>query len=223
LVADITKKPNCEYIFVDKLGLDNFFRYFHDLSADKWYKSHCIFPKDFKKVLRKCEGLKILNITRNPQDALASRFYFAYKHNPKRGAESDILEEIKDWGDSAPKLEKDIILRSIKERGAVFRWYNELMAFREEVNTRRVITLDYDKLISGDEEEINRLLNFCGSSQSIDSIKNWFPATFEKSQKYEIESSNRSGEALFFRKGADSNGSDLFDENIMEELQKSVN
>lgn len=223
LVADITKKPNCEYIFVDKLGLDNFFRYFHDLSADKWYKSHSIFPKDFKKVLRKCDGLKILNITRNPQNALASRFYFAYKHNPNRGADSDILEEIKEWGASAPKLEKDIILRSIKERGAVYRWYNELMAFREEVNTERIITVDYDKLISGNEEEIKRLLNFCGSSQTVDSIKNWFPATFEKSQNYEIENSNRSGEALFFRKGANSNGSELFDEKIMEELQKSVN
>jgi hypothetical protein len=120
-------------------------------------------------------------------------------------------------------LEKDIILRSVKERGAVHRWYNELMVFTEEVNNQRVITLNYDKLISGDEEEINRLLNFCGSSQSVDSIKNWFPATFEKSQKYEIETSNRSGDALFFRKGADSNGSDLFDENIMEELEKSVN
>tara|TARA_B100001093_G_scaffold197398_1_gene189769 strand:+ start:79898 stop:81784 length:1887 start_codon:yes stop_codon:yes gene_type:complete len=223
LVADITKKPNCEYIFVDKLGLDNFFRYFHDLSADKWYKSHSILPQDFNNVLSKCEGLKILNITRNTQDALASRFYYSYKHSPNRGSDSDILREIKEWGDSAPMLEKDIILRSVKERGAVHRWYNELMVFTEEVNNQRVITLNYDKLISGDEEEINRLLNFCGSSQSVDSIKNWFPATFEKSQKYEIETSNRSGDALFFRKGADSNGSDLFDENIMEELEKSVN
>ena len=224
LVADITGKPNSDYIFVDKLGLDNFFKYFHDLSADKWYKSHSILPQDFNKVLKKCDGLKILNIIRKPQDAMASRFYFAYKHSPDRGSDSDILREIEKWGDEGRELsEKDIILRSIEEKGAVHRWYEELIAFKKEVNNERVITLDYDKLIFGDEEEIRRLLAFCGSSIDVDLIKNWFPASFEKSQNDEIQSTNRSGDSLFFRKGANSNGSELFDENIMKQLEKSVN
>ena len=224
LVADITGKPNSDYIFVDKLGLDNFFRYFHDLSANKWCKSHSILPKEFNKVLRKCDGLKILNIIRKPEDAMASRFYYSYKNCPDRGSDSDILREIEKWGDEGRELsEKDIILRSIEEKGAVHRWYKELMAFREEVNNERVITLDYDKLVFGDEEEIRRLLRFCASSIDVDLIKNWFPVSFERSQSDEIQSTNRSGDSLFFRKGANSNGSDLFDENIMEELKKSVN
>ena len=74
------RKTKPDYIFVDKFGVDNFFRYFHDLSADKWYKSHSILPQDFNKVLSKCDGLKILNIIRKPEDAMASRFYYSYKN-----------------------------------------------------------------------------------------------------------------------------------------------
>lgn len=223
LVADITGKPSYDYIFVDKLGLDNFFRYFHDLSADKWYKSHSILPQDFNKVLSKCDGLKILNIIRKPEDAMASRFYYSYKNCPDRGSDSDLLREIEKWGEGGRELsEKDIILRSIKEKGAVHRWYKELIAFRKEVNNERVITLDYNKLVFGDEPEIKRLLDFCGSSISVDAIKQWFPSHFEFRQTNEIQTTNMSGDSLFFRKGVNSNGSELFDEKIMEELEKSV-
>lgn len=223
LVAEITKKPNAEYIYADEFGLDNFFKYFHDLSDEKWYKSHSILPDDFESVLEQCDGLKILNIIRKTEDAMASRFYFSYKHSPNKGYDSDILQEIKRWGDDAPKLEKDIILRSIEEKGSVYNWYIKLMAFRKKINNQRVITLDYNKLISGQEEEIQGLLDFCGSSQSVDSIQEWFPAHFEFRQNNEIKNTSMSGDSLFFRKGANSNGSELFDENIMEQLQKSVN
>ena len=147
------------------------------------------------------------------------------RNNLKRkNQRNDFYEALNSYLNFCLELsEKDIILRSIEEKGAVKRWYEELMAFREEVNNERVITLNYDKLVFGDEEEIRRLLGFCGSSIDVDLIKNWFAASFEKSQSDEIRSTNRSGDSLFFRKGANSNGSELFDEKIMEELEKSVN
>ena len=155
---------------------------------------------------------------------MASRFYYSYKNCPDRGSDSDLLREIEKWGDEGRGLsERDIIMRSIEEKGAVHRWYKELIAFRKEVNNERVITLDYNKLVFGDEPEIKRLLDFCGSSISVDAIKQWFPSHFEFRQTNEIQTTNMSGDSLFFRKGANSNGSELFDEKIMEELEKSVN
>jgi hypothetical protein len=170
---------------------------FINLTEDGVYKSHQIKPELYKTMLDLVPSLKIINIIRNSDDALYSRFKYVKYHRPCEYVRSLIGDEFFSEND-----EQSINLL-VKEDTILSSWTKELRDFSVELNNPYVLTLHYEKLVNRDKSEFDRLFKFLEVSPSLHFLEYFIVKhSFENYQKIEKNRHNqRKGSELFYRSG----------------------
>jgi hypothetical protein len=161
------------------------------------FKSHEIMPDKYEELHSLVPDLKIINIIRNEEDALYSRFKYAKYHKP-----CDYIRSI--IGDDF-FLENDehSINLLIKEDTILSSWTKELRDFSIEYNNSFILTLHYEKLVNHDKSEFDRLFKFLEVSPSLHFLEYFISKhSFENYQKNEKNKHiQRKDSELFYRSG----------------------
>lgn len=172
-----------------------------------WFKSHLLLPEGCISLSRVNSRLRAINILRNKEDALLSRFYYAVYHSPFKGAETDASKVLMDRG-----LDDDIdkIRFLTNETNILKNWSKDIDRFNIEINSPQILTLIYEKLRNWDDAEFARLFCFLGGYESKKELQKRFG--FEKMAQKErgIDEKSR-----FVRKAEVGSGKEIFTEEIM--------
>jgi hypothetical protein len=183
---DIINKDDGEQEITEKLI---------QLSGEPYLKSHEIFPEYFERLTHTVPNLNIINIVRNKQDALYSRFIFAKYHRPCQ----TIKETIGDIFFMAPD---DVSLEMLlHEKKILQTWYDHFDRFNVEINTPKILTLKYESLVSGDLDYFESFLKFLGRKPSREYLE-YFIAQHSFQRYRQIEKgkfTDRDDKHLFHR------------------------
>lgn len=171
-------------------------------SGNLYIKSHLITPDLGLSLLKINQNLKIINVLRDEKDAILSRYHYAVNHLK----ESDALNAL-DGRERGFTAEEGI--NFLKERTDIIKkWKQDFENFNIEINSSKFLTLNYEKLNSGDESEFLRLTSFLGKDVDIKEIIK--KHSFQNYKNQESEKFDRSSDDAFFvRKGLNGEGSKL--------------
>lgn len=208
MVCDILKAGPLPTFIKNKENGENLLYHteFINLTQDGVYKSHKIKPELYKELLSLVPDLKIINIIRNPDDALYSRFKYVKYHRPCECIRKNIGEHFFQENDDHS------INLLLKENSILSSWKKELADFSIECDDSRVLMLCYEKLASSDVSEFNRLIHFLGLETSSHFTQYIIRKhSFENYQKMEkTRHSHRKDSELFYRRGKIGEGLNKF-------------
>lgn len=207
MVSDILKVPGTpHFIRGSGLSAQNLASEIECLKDVKIFKTHGLFPDKFEDFVNIVPNSKVINIIRNKEDALFSRFKYAKYHKP-----CNLVRKV--MGDEFFSLSDEESLDLLKKEQTILQsWIDELNTFGVDLNTNNILTLRYERLHGGDVSEFKRLFQFVDSVKSESFIKYFIDKhSFKNYQNAEKARHNsRKGSQLFCRSGKIGDGVGVF-------------